>query len=167
LTAGGGRVDSKGWPSIPRMDYSGWETGHHAVPHPHDAGVLLGGYDSAFQGGVDAVVSLCRMGSENLGPEHIEFWLLDAGPRENPNLTFLLDDAAQTIKALRDEGKTVLLHCVEGRSRTPSVAARYSKLLGEDPQDVRRAMTWSNPDPRLWAAAVATAPKGRSMVELG
>ena len=30
----------------------------------------------------------------------------------------------------------MLLHCVEGRSRTPSVAARYSVLLGQDPQDV-------------------------------
>jgi hypothetical protein len=160
LTASGGQNDSKGWPAIQRMDYAGWQTGHRAVPHPHDAGVLLGGYDAAFQRGVDAVVSLCRMGSADLGAEHIEFWLLDAGGRK----TFLLDDAARTIKALRDEGKTVLLHCVEGRSRTPSVAARYSILLGEDPQDVRRVMTWSNPDPALWAAATTT---GRSLVELG
>jgi ADP-ribosyl-[dinitrogen reductase] hydrolase len=167
LTANGGHDDGKGWPSVRRMDYSGWETGPGPVPHPHDAGVLLGGYDAAFKGGVDAVVSLCRMGSENLGAEHIEFWLLDAGPRENANLPFLLDDAAHTVKALRDEGKTVLLHCVEGKSRTPSVAARYSMLLGEDPQDVKRAMTWANPNPALWAAALETRPRGRSMVELG
>jgi hypothetical protein len=167
LTANGGHDDGKGWPSVRRMDYSGWETRHGPVPHPHDAGVLLGGYDAAFIGGVDAVVSLCRMGSENLGAEHIEFWLLDAGPRENANLAFLLDDAAHTVEALRDEGKTVLLHCVEGRSRTPSVAARYSMLLGEDPQDVKRVMTWANPNPALWAAALETRPRGRSMVELG
>ena len=49
-------------------------------------------------------------------------WLVDAGPDKNPNLEFVLDDAARTVKALRDEGKVVLLHCVEGRSRTPSVA---------------------------------------------
>jgi len=165
LTASHGHNDSKGWPSTRRMDYSGWETGHRAVPHPHDDGVLLGGYDAAYQGGVDAVVSLCRMGADNLGPEHIEFWLLDAGPRQNPNLPFLLDDAARTIKTLRSEGKTVLLHCVEGRSRTPSVAARYSMLLGEDPQDVKRAMTWSDPDPALWAAAVTPRPRGRSMMQ--
>ena len=154
LTANGGRSDGEGWPSIKRMDYSGWRTDHQAIPHPHDPGVLLGGYDAVFRGGVDAVVSLCRMGSESLGVEHVEFRLIDAGPRENPNLLFLLDDAASTVKALRDEGKTVLLHCVEGRSRTPSVAARYSILLGEDPADVRRTMSWSDPNPELWAAAV-------------
>ncbi len=102
-TASGGRDDSQGWPSIPRMDYAaqGWRTGHAAVPHPHDPGLLLGGYDAAFTGQTDAVVSLCRMGSADLGGEHIEFWLKDAGPRDNPNLEFLLDDAARTIRALR------------------------------------------------------------------
>ncbi|MET0863900.1 MAG: ADP-ribosylglycohydrolase family protein [Nakamurella sp.] len=156
-TANGGGDNSSGWPSIKRMDYSGWQTGHPAVPHPHDQGVLLGGYDAAFQGGVDAVVSLCRMGSADLGVEHLEFWLIDAGPDGNPNLAFLLDDAARTIKALRDEGKTVLLHCVEGRSRTPSVAARYSVLLGKNPDDVKRVMSWANPNPALWAAAAEPA----------
>ena len=48
----------------------------------------------------------------------------------------------------------MLLHCVEGRSRTPSVAARYSMLLGRDPHEVLAAMTWAKPDPALWAAAL-------------
>jgi ADP-ribosylglycohydrolase len=164
-TASGGRDDSQGWPSIPRMDYAaqGWPTGRAAIPHPHDPGVLLGGYGAACTGQTDAVVSLCRMGSADLGVDHIEFWLKDAGPRDNPNLEFLLDDAARTIRALREEGKTVLLHCVEGMSRTPSVAARYSILLGQDPDDVTKAMTWSHPDRELWAAATtAPAPVGRS-----
>ena len=47
----------------------------------------------------------------------------------------------------------MLLHCVAGRSRTPSVAARYSMLLGKNPDDVLTAMHWSSPDPELWAAA--------------
>ena len=51
------------------------------------------------------------------------------------------------------EGKTVLVHCVEGRSRTPSVAARYSLLVGENPDYVRRSMPWAEPKPELWTAA--------------
>ena len=153
-TANGGEDDDDGWPSIDRLDYSGYDTGRAPVRHPHDDGVLLGGYESALTTGVDAVISLCRMGSAVLPAEHLEFWLKDAGPERNPNLEFVLDDAAQTIRALRAEGKTVLLHCVEGRSRTPSVAARYSRLLGRDPADVRLAMPLSDPNPALWSAAV-------------
>ena len=76
------------------------------------------------------------------------------GAEANPNLDFVLDDAARTVQALRGEGKRVLLHCVEGRSRTPSVAARYSLLLGKDPDEVLKVMTWSHPDRDLWRAAV-------------
>ena len=155
LTAAGGHADPQGWPSIDRIDYSRWQTGHAAVPHPHDPGVLMGGYDSAFTGATDAVISLCRMGSADLGVEHVEFWLKDSGPQDNPNLEFVLNDAARTIRDLRSEGKTVLLHCVEGRSRTPSVAARYSILLGREPRDVRKTMAWCKPDPQLWQVATA------------
>jgi len=108
--------------------------------------VFLGGYDAAFTGGYGATFSLCRMGSADLGVEHLEFWLIDHGPEGNPNLEFILDDSARTIAALRAEGKTVLLHCVEGRSRTLSVAARYSVLLGEDPRKVLNAMHWADPN---------------------
>jgi len=153
-TANGGHDDSTGWPSVARMRYAGWQTGQSAVRHPHDAGVFLGGYAAAFTNGYDAVISLCRMGSADLGVEHAEFWLIDQGPAGNANLEFVLDDAARTIATLRAEGKTVLLHCVEGKSRTPSVAARYSVLLGEDPRQVLQAMHWSNPNPDLWNAAL-------------
>lgn len=154
LTAAGGDHDREGWPGIERLDYSrNWDTTAQAVQHPHDSGVFLGGYDAVFSGKYDAVVSLCRMGSAKLDVEHIEFWMKDAGLRGNPNLQFVLDDAARTIKALRSEGKTVLLHCVAGRSRTPSVAARYSVLLGCNPEDVLTVMHWSTPDRELWNAA--------------
>ena len=101
------------------------------------------------------MVSLCRMGSADLDAEHVEFWLVDEDGA-NPNLAFVIDDAARTIQALRAEGKTVLLHCVEGRSRTPSVAARYSRLLGRDPQDVLAAMGVT-PRAELWNAAIRDA----------
>jgi hypothetical protein len=161
-TANGGHDDSTGWPSVDRMSYAGWQTGQPAVRHPHDDGVYLGGYDAAFTGGYDAVVSLCRMGSADLGVEHVEFWLTDEGPQGNPNLEFVLDDAARTIGALRAEGNAVLLHCVEGRSRTSSVAARYSLLLGEDPREVLTAMQWADPNPELWRAVDGQARRLRS-----
>lgn len=156
-TVTGGRDDPDGWPSTRRMSYPRWDTGNGPVRHPHDDGLWLGGYDAVFngvaEGPIDAVISLCRMGCEALDAEQVEFWLLDGGRAANPNLEFLLDDAAHTIRTLRAEGKTVLLHCVEGRSRTPSVAARYALLLGRDPEEVRQAMPWSRPVPELWAAA--------------
>ena len=160
LTATGGRNDPNGWPSILVLDYGLWDTTATAVRHPHDDGVFLAGYDAAFSGNYDSVVSLCRMGSADLPGERIEFWLKDAGPQGNPNLEFVLDDAARTVQALRAEGKTVLLHCVEGKSRTPSVAARYSMMLGRDPQEVLAAMHWSRPDPDLWQAAVGGSGSG-------
>jgi ADP-ribosylglycohydrolase/protein-tyrosine phosphatase len=100
------------------------------VRHPHDEGVWLG--DVATLGtlppGVDAVVSLCRV-QENelpLGVEQIDIRLIDiVGPDANPNLDFVLTDTVRLIEQLRSEGRTVLLHCVPARSRTPTVAALY------------------------------------------
>ena len=51
-------------------------------------------------------------------------------PSDNPNLDYVLVDAARAIAALRDEGKTVLLHCVASHSRTPTVGVAYSMLRG-------------------------------------
>jgi len=130
-----------------------WRTHHGPVAHSHDDGVFLGGYDGAFTADADTVISLCRMGSERLPAEHIENWLIDDGPAANPNLEFLLDDAVRTIRDLRAAGGTVYLHCVEGMSRTPSVAARYSLLLGRDPREVLDPMDWAKPNPFLWATA--------------
>ena len=69
-------------------------------------------------------------------------------------LEFVLADTAELLQQLRSERKRVLLHCVEGSSRTPSVAARYSVLLGRDPREVRAAMPWAEPQGWLWNAAV-------------
>ena len=63
--------------------------------------------------------------------EHVNFRLMDeADPEQNPNLDFVLLDAARTVADLRDEGKTVLLHCVAAHSRTPTVAIAYAMLRG-------------------------------------
>ena len=39
-------------------------------------------------------------------------------------------DAAELVRDLREEGKTVLLHCVAAHSRTPTVAIAYAMLRG-------------------------------------
>jgi ADP-ribosyl-[dinitrogen reductase] hydrolase len=107
------------------------------VQHPHDDGVWLGDV-AALQSlppGVDAVVSLCRVNDDDLpaGIEQIDFRLIDiVGADANPNLDFVLTDTVRLIEQLRNEGRTVLLHCAACQSRTPTVAALY----GARKQDV-------------------------------
>jgi ADP-ribosylglycohydrolase len=100
------------------------------IRHPHDHGVWLGDV-AALQSlppGVDAVVSLCRVNDDDLpvGVEQIDIRLIDIeGQDANPNLDFVLTDTVRLIDQLRNEGRTVLLHCVACQSRTPTVAALY------------------------------------------
>jgi protein-tyrosine phosphatase len=100
------------------------------VQHPHDDGVWLADV-AALQGlpaGLDAVVSLCRVNDDDLpaGVEQIDIRLVDiVDPDANPNLDFVLTDTARLIEQLRNQGRTVLLHCVACQSRTPTVAALY------------------------------------------
>jgi ADP-ribosyl-[dinitrogen reductase] hydrolase len=126
LAAQGGRDDRDGWPSATRFPDNGWRT---LVRHPHDDGVWLGSLQALddLPPEIDAVVSLCRVGTHQTDREQVEFWLIDKDGR-NPNLDFVLRDAADTVAALREEGKTVLVHCYAGQSRTPAVGAAYSVL---------------------------------------
>jgi ADP-ribosyl-[dinitrogen reductase] hydrolase len=100
------------------------------VRHPHDDEVWLGDV-AALQSlppGVDTVVSLCRVNDDDLpaGIEQIDIRLIDiVDPDANPNLDFVLTDTVRVIEQLREEGRTVLLHCVACQSRTPTVAALY------------------------------------------
>ena len=87
------------------------------VRHPHDDGVWLGDVATlrALPPGVDAVVSLCRVHDDDLpvGVEQIDVRLIDdVGPDANPNLDFVLTDTVRLIEQLRNEGRTVLVHCV-------------------------------------------------------
>ena len=100
------------------------------VRHPHDDGIWLADV-AALQGlppGVNAVVSLCRVDDDELpaGVEQIDIRLIDlVEPNANPNLDFVLMDTVRLIEQLRNEGRTVLLHCVACQSRTPTLAALY------------------------------------------
>ncbi|KHL18315.1 ADP-ribosylglycohydrolase [Mumia flava] len=156
-----GRTDSAGWPGVDAIDYSGWGGVESAVPHPYDEQVLLSGAVPLddLPDEVTAVVSLCRLGRAQV-PERIEhraaFRLIDTDARDNPNLEYVIDDAARTVLDLRDEGHTVLLHCVAGQSRTPTVAARYAALLGYGTEraleDVCAVLPGAMPRPALVAA---------------
>jgi hypothetical protein len=128
LTANGGRPTGNGWPSASVI--AGYGDPHFLVALPGDDGVLLGNLTSLSDaiGQVDAVVSLCRVGTEQVpaGVEHHQVWLVDqAGQDANPNLRFVIDDTVDAIRTLRAEGKRVFVHCVAGASRTPAVAAAY------------------------------------------
>jgi ADP-ribosylglycohydrolase len=148
------------WPRAERHDYSMWSRTDSLVQHPHDDGVWLGGVGSlgrAAELGVDAVVSLCRLGTldvPGVAPEdHATFWVIDSSfEDDNADAAFVLQDAAAAVERYRAEGKTVLLHCVRAESRTPTVAALYgAKVAGKTPlealEDVRRVLPGASPNP--------------------
>lgn len=123
------------------IEYSGLGDISTLVRHPHDAGVWLGaaGALEALPDEVDAVVSLCRVGISQV-PDRIrhrvEVRLIDDDdPAKNPNLDFVLTDTVAVIAALRAEGHTVLVHCAQAQSRTPSVAALYAAVHRGVPVD--------------------------------
>lgn len=102
--------------------------------HPYDDKVWMGGYKALRNPpeGVDAVVSLCPIGPEDVPAdiELIEVRLVDLpDPAANPNLGFVLHDTADLLQALRAEGRTVLLHSVCAKSRVPVVACTYGLRL--------------------------------------
>ncbi len=103
--------------------------------HPLDESLHLGAIGALrpLDANIDAVVSMCRVGNRDadaipVGTEHIEVRLVDQdGADKNPNLGFVLRDTVELLRSLRAVGKTVLLHCVQARSRTPTVAALYGR----------------------------------------
>ncbi|MGE3326372.1 MAG: ADP-ribosylglycohydrolase family protein [Acidimicrobiia bacterium] len=136
LTTRKGEGAKYGWPLVDRIDYAPLQYGAPALAqHPHDEGVWLASATAldAMPGGVDAVISLCLTGRAQVPThvEHLQFRIVDEpDPAQNPNLDYVLIDAARVIAALREEGKTVLLHCVAAHSRTPAVGIAYSMLRG-------------------------------------
>lgn len=153
-------------PQWPRQE--SWLSGRArrlAVPHPSDADVLLGteaDLARCAELGVTAIVSLSRLGAVDMNGagmapgKHVHVWLVDTeDPAENAHLAWTIEDAALTVKRLRDQGERVLLHCVAAEHRTPSVALAYSRVLGE-PLDEARGQITALLGPiggRLWRTA--------------
>lgn len=154
LTAHRGTAGKYGWPLVDHIDYAHLQYGRPALAtHPHDDGVLISGATvlDRVPDKVDVVVSLCLTGRTQVpaGVEHINFRLMDqAEPEQNPNLDFVLMDAARLVADLRDEGKTVLLHCVAAHSRTPTVAIAYSMLRGVELEEALPAVCGALPAAR-------------------
>jgi ADP-ribosylglycohydrolase len=153
----GHRLDA--WPRAERHDYSMWSRTDALVQHPHDDGVWLGGVGSLgrmAELGIDAVVSLCRLGTldvPGVPPEdHATFWVIDSPVEdENAHAAFVLREAAVAVERFRAEGKTVLLHCVRAESRTPTVAALYGARVAsisplEALEDLQRVMPGARPN---------------------
>lgn len=134
LIASGGEPLAYGWPKVDSIDYS--DFGPSIItPHPFDMGLLIGSAPALDElpDDVDAVVSLCLTGRKQVPAhvEHLTFRLIDSPDlAENPNLDFVIQDAALTVQALRAQGKRVFLHCVRAESRTPTVAIAYALLVG-------------------------------------
>jgi ADP-ribosylglycohydrolase len=141
LTARGGRTDPDGWPGCARAPRP--LVGPLALEHPHDRGVILGNlHTDPVAAGADAVVSLCRVGTDDFGgiapADRVSAWLVDQ-PGANAHPHFVVDQAARMVVQLRQEGRVVLLHCAAGQSRTPAVAARYTTLTTGLPADTALA----------------------------
>lgn len=136
--------------------YAGYRTDALA-PHPFDDGVLIGGIGALrrLPAAVDAVVSLCRVADADVptGIPHVEVRLIDSvDGDENPHLEHVLVDAVRAVERLRAQGRTVLLHCVEAYSRTPTVAALYGArvrgISGDEAlQAVLDVLPEANPNP--------------------
>ena len=157
-TGTGRRADV--WPRTPHFAYSSWSRTDVLVRHPDDDGVWLGGVGAlgrTAELGIDAVVSLCRLGTEDasdIAPENqATFWLVDsASPDSNSHSAYVLQEAAAAVERFRAEGKKVLLHCVRAESRTPTVAALYgARVAGVTPlealEHVCRVLPNAHPNP--------------------
>jgi ADP-ribosyl-[dinitrogen reductase] hydrolase len=116
------------WPDVDSMNKAyGSKVGATALPLPEDGGVFVGGFTALAEAQrFDVIVSLCRVGKlDTPGPGiRVAPRLIDI-EGTNANLEFQFSDLAKQIGAWRDDGKTVLIHCVQGQRRTPAVAAAY------------------------------------------
>lgn len=156
----------KGEPGGPNW-YDDYPAGVLAA-HPHDAQVLLGdiGALRELPAGVDAVVSLCRLTPDDIRRDlpHAEVRLIDSvDPDENPHLDFVLLQAVTTVEEFRAQGRTVLLHCAAGYSRTPTVGALYgARLRGVSTDaalaDVLTVLPDADPNPELRKALRRLTP---------
>lgn len=96
------------------------------IQHPFDRNVRMGNLASIDKEKAEKI-ALCRVGTDqNSNTTHI-FWLVDDDGHNN-NLAFTIRDCVSTIQRLRQQGKTVLIFCQAGLSRTPAIAIAYATL---------------------------------------
>ena len=128
----------------------------------HVQGVLtVGSFSSiapAVDSGAQTVISLCRTGAHQV-PDHVDHaqvWLTDSeGYATEPNLKFVLAETSRYIAEKLLSGDRVHVHCVEGRSRTATIAAFVLAHLGVELDSCYPTVTsdlyWATPAERLVA----------------
>ena len=110
LAFNGGQPDPTGWPSAESL-MEHYRDHFGATHRPMTLGDVAFGtvfdLEGAVQEGVDAVISLCRMGTHDVPAdiEHHTLGLLDTSPDDNPNLVHLLDELTAGIEELHGEDK--------------------------------------------------------------
>ncbi len=83
-----------------------------------------------------AVLSLCRVGERFANhPVRREMFLIDNDADHNPALAAVVDDAVRTIDAWRAEGRTIVVHCHGGASRTGLVLRAWLMRQGYSADD--------------------------------
>lgn len=130
LSAKHGHADRAGWPGAADLTtyyQSEWPAPPLVVALEEDPGVVLANVYGVPETGADVVVSLCRVGTEfPRAAVRVEVGLIDSDdPGDNPNLDFVLADLARSICGWRDQGKKVIVHCVQAERRTPAVGVAY------------------------------------------
>jgi hypothetical protein len=143
--------DTIGWPSVRRLVPHGRRVEAPALGPVEGIERLSAGnlaaLPDALAGGADAVVSLCRVGSDDV-PEptlHAEMWLYDSVA--SPNANEVIDDAADVIERWLEGGRHVYVHCMGGRSRTAAVvAAVLTRRTGQPFADAVKTLQQTLPE---------------------
>lgn len=93
---------------------------------PAACGVLGRRAVAQGRGAVSVVVVVLEVADDHAGLEQsVSVVAVEALLPESVVLDFVMLKAVRAVERFRKQGKTVLLHCVEARSRTPTVAALY------------------------------------------
>ena len=167
LAARGGRADAQGWPGAESL------MGHYEASWPGPPrsvelhGVTFGNVaalDGALAAGADTVISLCRMGTDDVPPDvdHHVLGLLDSTPDENPNAVLLLTDATTYLLDLVAARRRPFVHCVQAENRTPACAITWLLQNGAAPDDAVRQVAEVLGTPQPWLVDAATALRTRT-----
>lgn len=154
------RLDGEsGGPPAPRASGPGIDP-VEVAPH-----LWLADLTGAARGPTDAVViSLCRAEERLPQRERRQVWLSDDD--DNLDARAVLADVVGMIEALRSEGRTVLVHCQGGASRTGFVLRGWLQATrGLDPPAATREALRLWPHTATWnqtfEAVLATWPGSR------
>lgn len=91
---------------------------------------------------------------------------------ENGNLDFVLLDTVRAVEQLRAEGRTVFVHGVAARSRTPTIAALYGARrqrtgIERALDDVCAVLPEADPNPDFRAALRRLYPASKTVTGSG